>query len=1175
MAKQLSNPFSTGGGGAHFEAHIIANFVVLMLTGGHAPCLPTWPIKEIKPQGKIDGYDTDDLIVLIENPETHKRKKLLGQVKHSMAFTEGNEVFAEVLLAAWSDFNNPAVFTKGQDVIALITGPISATDQNNVQWLLHHAKQTKDSNEFYRDVKTAKFSPSQAGKKLDVFRQHLKTANNNTDLSGEELYEFLNHFYVLAYDIGGETGVVLPLLHSHISQFHERYPKMIWGRIVDFVQTSNQHAATIAVANIPEDIVEVFSKKVEPTHIPQELLYETLVPEINCWTTHQYRSDLSLISLLGSWNEKNSKDVEVVSEFLNQDYSEWLSKARIILHEENPALSLKNGVWTVISKEQILKSIGSQFFDSDLERFRRIVEKVFAKDDPALELPKEERYAATIYGKEMEYSNSLQNGCAEGLAILGCNHEVFSNCSTNKAQEVASLAVRSLLHQKQWKHWATINRILPNLSEAAPNIFMSELEDALFKEPDLFEQLFAQESSGVSGTNYITGLLWALEGLAWDEEYIVRVILVLGFLASKDPGGNWSNRPDSSIVTILLPWNPQTLACLDKRKTAIRTLLQDMPDIGWKVIVQLLPNQQSTSFGSHKPKWRQQIPDDINEDINQKDYWDFSKFCSELAVESSFPDVGKISELIDAFDHLTKTAFDAFIKKLSSNEVASLPNEQKKIIWDKLLKLSNKHRKFSDAKWALSEDLLSRIEKVADSLSPEDPFLKNQFLFSGNDFELYDEKGDWEGQRKSLLSKREKAIQDVLSHYGIQAIIDFAKDVSSSRDVGTALAGVSNQDIDLELLPQKLLLTDTKMTEFISAYIWKRRYIEGWKWVDNLIGETWTEEEIGQFLAYLPFEKESWIRVDGLLGKHEAEYWLRTSANAYQTEDALDEAIKKLLEFNRPAAALDCFGRLRVDSREINRDLCSQALLMAVNTKESPHYLDQHNIVELIKFLQLNLDLQNDVLFKVEWAYLPLLNSYHDAKPIFLETKLSLEPNFFCELIQLVYRSKNDERENVHISEEKKAIANNSWKLLKEWSTPPGTQVDGVFNPNLFEQWFDYVNEKCAASGHLEVAHIHLGEVLIHSPKDIGGLWIDQTVAKALNSLGSEDVRQGFSTGLFNSRGVHTVDPAGKPERLIADQYREKASAVEEAGFSRLATTLRDLALSYDKYANKIACEHS
>lgn len=45
--KQLSNAFSTGGGGPHFESHVQASYVTLMLTGGFAPCLPCWPVSGI------------------------------------------------------------------------------------------------------------------------------------------------------------------------------------------------------------------------------------------------------------------------------------------------------------------------------------------------------------------------------------------------------------------------------------------------------------------------------------------------------------------------------------------------------------------------------------------------------------------------------------------------------------------------------------------------------------------------------------------------------------------------------------------------------------------------------------------------------------------------------------------------------------------------------------------------------------------------------------------------------------------------------------------------------------------------------------------------------------------------------------------------------------------------
>ena len=194
--KKLSNPSSTGSKGAHFEAHVQASFVTLMLTGGYAPCLPCWPITEIKLQGKIDGFDTDDLIVFVENPSNKEQRKLLGQVKlgHSIAITKNNIHFGAVMQAAWDDFNNPKVFTKDKDIIALITGPLSATDQHNVLWLLNQARHTKSGDEFFRNVKQAKFSPFKSDEKLQVIEHHLTMANGGNEISKDALYIFLNHF---------------------------------------------------------------------------------------------------------------------------------------------------------------------------------------------------------------------------------------------------------------------------------------------------------------------------------------------------------------------------------------------------------------------------------------------------------------------------------------------------------------------------------------------------------------------------------------------------------------------------------------------------------------------------------------------------------------------------------------------------------------------------------------------------------------------------------------------------------------------------------------------------------------------------------------------------------------------------------------------------------------------
>ena len=101
-----------------------------------------------------------------------------------------------------------------------------------------------------------------------------------------------------------------------------------------------------------------------------------------------------------------------------------------------------------------------------------------------------------------------------------------------------------------------------------------------------------------------------------------------------------------------------------------------------------------------------------------------------------------------------------------------------------------------------------------------------------------------------------------------------------------------------------------------------------------------------------------------------------------------------------------------------------------------------------------------------------------------------------------------------------------------------------------------------------------LGQVLIYAPPDPDGLWIHATVAEALNAKDAEEMRRGFHTGIFNSRGVVTVVPSGAPEDELAEKYKAKADKVETAGFHRLATTMRSLAETYTRKAERIRKEH-
>ena len=179
------------------------------------------------------------------------------------------------------------------------------------------------------------------------------------------------------------------------------------------------------------------------------------------------------------------------------------------------------------------------------------------------------------------------------------------------------------------------------------------------------------------------------------------------------------------------------------------------------------------------------------------------------------------------------------------------------------------------------------------------------------------------------------------------------------------------------------------------------------------------------------------------------------------------------------------------------------------------------------------------------------------------------EPDFYLEVIRLVFRSKIDEQQvRPEATEGEKAIASNAYRLLYRWQRPPGLTDDGLFDHNRLNTWLDEVKRKSTESGHFDIAMSVVGQVMTHAPADPGGLWIDRVAAAALNGRDVEAMRDGFRTQLFNSRGVFSPT-GGSGERALADKYIERAAQVDDAGFTRLATTLRDLADSYERYARR------
>lgn len=197
-----------------------------------------------------------------------------------------------------------------------------------------------------------------------------------------------------------------------------------------------------------------------------------------------------------------------------KDTDQWISSIReASLLPETP-VQQKDGRWKVAERLEAWKAIGPRIFDEYLDRFQRVSVEVLRERDPQFDLAPDQRYAASIHGKVMKHSHHLRIGMAETLALLGSYPEYLTSCSFGKAEGTARLSVRAILEDEDWELWASLNDVLPLLAEAAPKEFLDAIENSLSSDPCPFDEVFAQEGSGITGNNYMTGLLWALETLA-------------------------------------------------------------------------------------------------------------------------------------------------------------------------------------------------------------------------------------------------------------------------------------------------------------------------------------------------------------------------------------------------------------------------------------------------------------------------------------------------------------------------------------------------------------------------------------------------------------------------------------------------------------------------------------
>jgi hypothetical protein len=888
------------------------------------------------------------------------------------------------------------------------------------------------------------------------------------------------------------------------------------------------------------------------------------------WSNVEIGYQLRHLALLGGWNEQSIEDCAAISEITDEPYDGWSKILHPLTIDQEPPVLAEGSVFRPVARYETWQQLSPYLRDADLMRFQKLATKVLGQIDPRLDLPSDRRSFAILPLDAPRITTGLfRKGLAESLALLAGQKHALKT-SAGAAEHVADSVVSDLLDTADWKRWATLSRNMPLLAEAAPNVFLAALDRTLSLERDNpIQRCFGESEDPLFGRTYHTGLLWALEVLAWHGDYLSRVALCLARMVSFPLPSNMGNNPLNSLRSIFLTWLPQTLASVEQRHAAVRKVVDEYPDVGWKLLLAVLPERHQIGSYNPRPVWRDWFQSAWTGNISRREMVRQILNYSHLAAKAAASDVRKLDELIQRWDQLPRESVDEMLSYLTSPAFAQRSEDDRFVIWERLVNEVEKHRKYANSDWAMPEEELRRLESVATVIQPQSVAIRHQRLFDEYDHHFF-ESDDYENERRKLAELRSNSVREIVAVSGLPGLVEMAKKVKMPAELGEALGRIGDEKTDEFVLPKYLLSDERNFINFACGYVWARYFTAGSHWSETVKVEDWSPEQKATFFAFLPFHAVVWRRAEQVLGEATSEYWKRIYPNAFQAGDDLKEGVEKAIEFKRGDIAVSGINCLRFKNQPFAPSLALSAVNALLASYSKGDRIDQHELIEAIKVLQQSGELDVEELSRIEFMCLSLLDRFSGAAPIVLERRLATDAKFFHSMVSRAFRSEHADTENTAPSGEKDEMAGQVFRLLYRWQTPPGTIDNEHFDQELLKSWIAEAEKLCVESGHWKIAQQLIGTSFVYAPLGVEGLLKYTGAAKILDRPEFEEMRRGFTTGLFNLRGVHGYT-AGKEELELATTYHQFAAQFEAEGFVRIATTLRNLSESYKRESEREA----
>lgn len=585
--------------------------------------------------------------------------------------------------------------------------------------------------------------------------------------------------------------------------------------------------------------------------------------------------------------------------------------------------------------------------------------------------------------------------------------------------------------------------------------------------------------------------------------------------------------------------------------------------IGWNLLVSLLPERHAVGHFNATPTFRQWAPPRTNQ-IDEEHYWKVTRAVFELCLERVRIEPSLWPSLIEHLDDLP-ASYQEEAYALLETDRDRYTEDELFVTWQALDALARRHREYADAEWALPIEEHKKLEALAASLRPNRASLSARWLFDDSMPNLGIKKTtDRDDYEDELARLRGNAVREIWDEGGLDLLIDVARCVNSPRSLGYAAGGALK--LPLEKVAGLLDADSHSSSEFALAAL--RATTNGdltslEPLVDRFGGRPSVQARLLLMAEDLP---RAWAIAESTSAEVDAKYWAGFYPFGRGTDFPLvNETARKLADHGRWATALDLMSHF-IKNGNLNEALVVEAFTSMLQEGDPEmRVLSEYEITNLLNFLRESGRVDSGTLVRLEWQLLPALNS--QPGPSTLQRTLSESPEFFVEVIAMLYRPKTQEGDQGEgtPTEAERNVAGNAWHLLHEWKRLPGTvEETQAIDFDVLVAWVTRARDLLREADLLEVGESQIGQVLAHAQADEDGTWPVRAVRDFLEAHGSKYVLGGFSMGAYNKRGVTSrgVTDGGVQEYALADNYTRWADATK-VRWPKTSRVLREVADGY------------